>query len=112
MQDGKLTLAEVPLTGDDFGGHVTERADPRLHEPSLFKLAAKPHVGDLDIDVLVEQDILELEVSVDDAFTVEVRDAEDELTKDPPRLGEREARLLDEVVKQFAAGAEFRDEVD
>ena len=47
-----------------------------------------------------------------DAALVQVRDAEDKLAKDPPRLGCREATFLDEVVEQLPTRAEFGDEVD
>ena len=102
------------MAGDDFGGHVAEGSDAGVHEATFFKISAEAEVGNLDVDVLVEQDIFQLEVSVDDAFSVEVRDAEDELGKDATGFGERESGLVlfDEVVEQFASGAEFGDEVD
>jgi len=116
---GGRTLAEVAVAGDDLWGHVAEGADLCVKPPSALKLAAKAHVGNLDVDVLVEEDVLELEVAVDDALRVEVGDAEDELAKDAARLVEGEAAraggdgaLLDEVVEELAARAELCDEVD
>lgn len=110
----RRTFSEVSLSGDDFGSHVAEGSDAGVHEATFFKLSAEPEVCNLYVDVLVEQDILQLEVSVDDAFAMEVRDAEDELGKDASGFGERESGLVlfDEVVEQFSAGAEFGDEVD
>lgn len=110
----RRTFSEVSLACDDFGGHVAEGSDAGVHEATFFKLSAEPEVGNLDVDVLVEQDVFQLEVSVDDAFAVEVGDAEDELGKDATGFRERESGLVlfDEVVEQFASGAEFGDEVD
>lgn len=102
------------MAADDFGCHVTEGSDAGLHEATLVELSAEAEVGDLDVDVLVEENVLQLQVAVDDALGVEVRDAEDELAKDAAGLVEVEAVqvLLDEVVEQFAAGAKFGNEVD
>jgi hypothetical protein len=49
---------------------------------------------------------------MDDALPMEVRHTETELPEDPPRLGERKSTVFDEVIEQFAAGAELGDEVD
>ena len=113
------TLAKVAVAGDYLGRRVAEGADLGLEPPATLELAAEAHVGNLDVDVLVEEDVLELEVAVDDALAVEVGDAEDELAEDAARFGEGEAAraggrgaLLDEVVEQLAARAQLGDEVD
>jgi hypothetical protein len=49
---------------------------------------------------------------MDDALPMEVRHAETQLSEDPPRLGQRKSPVFDEVIEQFAAGAELGDEVD
>lgn len=107
-----LTFSKIPFRCDDFRRTVPKRADPCFHPPPLLKLAPEPEVGNLDVDAFVEQDVLEFEIAVDDAVLVQVRDAEHELTKDATRLAERQAALLDEVVEQFASGAQFRHEID
>lgn len=106
------TFSEILPARDDFGSAIPDRADPRVQPLAALKLSPEPKVGHLDLAALVEQDVFEFEVAVHDALAVQVGDPEHELAEDLPRLGRREATLLDEVVKQFAAGAQFRHEVD
>jgi hypothetical protein len=49
---------------------------------------------------------------MNDALPVKVRHAETELSEDPPRLGQRKSPVFDEVIEQFATGAELGDAVD
>lgn len=49
---------------------------------------------------------------MDDALSMQVRHAEAELPEDPAGFDEGESTMLDEVVEELAASAEFGDEVD
>ena len=63
-----------------LGRDVVWRAAEGLGDGvALHLLLAHAKVGDLDVPVLVEQDIVQLEVSVDDAAVVQVEQADGDL---------------------------------
>lgn len=111
-QNTALTFAQITLRSNNFRSTVPQRPDPGFHPPPFFKFPPKSQVGNLDIDPLVEEDVLKLQISVDDALAVKMRDAQYELPKDTPRFMEGQPTLLDEVVEELSARAEFRDEVN
>jgi hypothetical protein len=60
-------------------------------------------VNQLDVLVLVQQDVLEFQVSVDTGLVVDVCDGADELCEDALYFGGFECAVLQEVVVQFVA---------
>jgi hypothetical protein len=62
----------------------------------------KAKVGDDDVAVLVEEEVLELEVAVDNVLLVEIVDARDELRKELLRISLLEIAVGEDVVEQLA----------
>ena len=85
----------------------------RLHELALGDDLGEAKVGDLDARVVVlvaQQDVFGLEVAVRDALLVRVRHGLGQLADDAARLALRVLLLLDDAVKQLAAGDELDHE--
>lgn len=60
-----------------LGGDVIGSAAERFRRPvAVQALLAHAEVGDLDVPVLVEQDVVQLEIPVDDAATVQEEQAD------------------------------------
>ena len=58
------------------------------------------------------KDILELEITMDDALAVDIGDGETKLSKDPSSFRLCKHLVFDQVVVQLAACAEFADHPD
>ena len=69
-------------------------------------------VGDLEVSVAVEQQVLGLEVAVADALVVAVLDAADELLEVEARGRLVEAALCNDLVEEFAASDELEHDED
>ena len=54
---------EIWLTGNDLGGGVIGRAATRLHEFAVQHHIGESEVGDLDVQVLIQQQVLWFQVS-------------------------------------------------
>lgn len=104
-----LTLTRVFLPLEHFGTRIARSAAESIEEPPRFPLADKAEVAKLNTELAVEEDVLELEVSVDDPERVHVAHGESELAKDPTGLLLRQSAAFDEVVKELAPGAELGD---
>lgn len=89
-------------------GRTTERAR-RLAKPHV--LLAQTVVGDFDMTVEREKDVVELEISVDDALRVEVLQGEQDLASVEFRLSQSKLLLLD-VQHEISTRNVFHDEVD
>jgi len=75
-------VAHVGLSGEDFGSHVAEGSEHSLElarAVSAFNRCGEAEVSDLDVEVLVEEDVLGLEISVADAVGVQVVKALEDL---------------------------------
>ena len=60
-------------------------------------------VGDDDVLVAIEEEILQLQIPVHDALLVQVTNAGDELRKEPPRRAVLQVAVVEDVVEQLAA---------
>lgn len=96
-------MTQVLATSQHLRSCITGRA---------AEFPAEAKIGQLWITAFVEQDILEFEVPMDDAFAVNIAETETDLAEYPARLGFGEAGLLDEIVEELSAGAELGDEPD
>lgn len=100
--------ADVPsILDDELRGGVARAAAARSHQIArlVFEPVRETKVGDDDVAVPVEQQVLELEVTVDDALDVEVHDARDELGKELGSVLFLEVPVRQDVIKQFSACA-------
>lgn len=110
--EARRTFSTIFLSRDDLWRTVSKRPHPRIHPLALLKFPPKPEIRNLDVDPLIEEYVLELEITMDDTLAMEVCHAEDELAEDAARFSEGEAALFDEVVKELATGAELGHKVD
>mmetsp|Transcript_3398 Transcript_3398/g.7606 ORF Transcript_3398/g.7606 Transcript_3398/m.7606 type:complete len:221 (+) Transcript_3398:187-849(+) len=79
----------VELARDDFGRRVVGRAAARLEEVAVLHDVGEAEVGDAELLVAVEQQVLRLEVAVHHRVLVAVLDARHELLEHDPRPGLR-----------------------
>ena len=95
----------VGLVGDDLRRHVlrgpTERPSPLLPD----QLLGETKVGELDVAGGVEEQVLRLEISIDDASGVEVVEGKDDagdiegggLVREPPTVPQQRPKLTSEA---------------
>ena len=101
----------VKTTADDFRRGVVGASATRFEEVAVFDLARETEVCNFDVEVVVEQDVLWLKVTMNNLKLVTVFDAGHDLLEEPPSGGFGHASIGDDVFKQFAAG-EFEDDDD
>ncbi|KAK6935645.1 hypothetical protein RJ641_032675 [Dillenia turbinata] len=80
-------------------------------DADLIAHSAEPKVGNLEVAILVDEEVLGLEVAVEDAAGVAVGDSGDELLEVAAAEVLREA-ALGNLGEELAALEEFHDEVD
>ena len=80
--DGRTDIQ--PVLYDELGRRVAGRATARRHEvvAARAKVVGEAKVGDDDVAVAIQQEVLELQVTVDDVLLMQVGDAADELRKE------------------------------
>ena len=78
----------------------------------MFEAVCKPKVGDDDIPVAVEQEVLEFQVAMNDFLLVDVPDAGDELRKELACILLPQVAMGKDVIKQLASGRIFEDDTD
>lgn len=100
----------IESAADDLRRGVVRAAAARLQEVAVLDLIREAEVGDLDVEVVVEENVLGLEVAVDDLEAVGVLDAGDELLEETPRLRLGHAAVGDDVVEELAAGVLEHDD--
>lgn len=96
---------------DDLRAGVVWAAAARLEELAAALESGHAKVGNLDVALAVEEQVLGLEVAVADVEPVAVVDARDDLLEVVQRLVRAELALLHEVVKQLPAGHVLHDQV-
>ena len=89
---------------------VPDSAAEGVKEGTLFKLPGKSKVAELDATALVQEHILELEVSMDGASIMDITDGQAQLPEDNADLVFVDPALLDQVVEELPTGAELGDE--
>ena len=101
----------VEATTNNFRGGVIGASATRFEEVAVFDLTRETEVGNLDVQVVVEQDVFWLEIPVNDLEFVAILDAGHNLLEEPTGNWLSHASVRDDVFEQFTAG-EFEDDDD
>ena len=103
-----VALLAEHLRGDVVGGP----AQGLLPLPVIVHLGGQTEVSDLALHVVVEEDVAQLEVSVDDLVLVEVENSKENVSHEVSSL--RLGDCLPSLVKlhQTSFSADFQDDVD
>eukprot|EP00672_Neobodo_designis_P022365 CAMPEP_0174850216 /NCGR_PEP_ID=MMETSP1114-20130205/19102_1 /TAXON_ID=312471 /ORGANISM="Neobodo designis, Strain CCAP 1951/1" /LENGTH=523 /DNA_ID=CAMNT_0016084655 /DNA_START=308 /DNA_END=1876 /DNA_ORIENTATION=- len=106
--------AVVPALLEHLGGDVVGGAAHGLEQRrAVGRLEVRQaEVGDLQVVVLVEEEVLGFDVAVRDALRVAVTHAGDKLLEEPPGGGLVEALGLDDAVEELAALDHLEHHVD
>ena len=109
--------ALVVVLGVHLGRHELRRAYHAARRVTAAAAAGddggEAEVADLDLPLAaVNEDVVALEVAVDDAARVEVREALEDLAAPAPDRGGAGPRVSPAVLPQRAGGEELGDEVD
>ena len=101
-------LAGIFLALEHFGGAVADGATECLQIARLaFVFPRKPKIAQLDVFLLVEQDVLQLEVSMNTGLAMDVGDGANELCEDPLDLFNGQRAMTEEIVVEFITRAIF-----
>jgi hypothetical protein len=101
----------VKATTNDFRGGVIGAPATRFEEVAVLDLARETEVGNLDVQVVVEQDVFWLEIPMNNLELVAVFDAGHDLLEEPTGNWLSHTPVCDDVLEQFATG-EFEDDND
>ena len=99
----------VETTANDFGRGVIGASATRFEEVTVFDLARETEVGNLNVQVVVEQNVLWLEIPMNNLEFVAVFDAGHDLLEEPTSHRLSHASIGDDVVEEFTAG-KFEDD--
>ncbi|KAH3661301.1 hypothetical protein OGAPHI_006708 [Ogataea philodendri] len=97
---------------DQFWCCVTGGATTCFHQVCGSESVDKPKVCDDDIFVFVQQEIFELQVSVDDPLCVHVVDSGNQLSKQPTGHRFFQVPVFENVVEKFTSGGVFQHNSD
>ena len=100
----------VCLSGHNLGRGVMGGSTAGFQH-SISLQSSHTKVGNLDVAVLVQQQILGLEISVTNVESVAVVDSIDDLQKVRGGLVFLQTALFDQIVKQLAALNVFQNEI-
>jgi len=101
----------VKTTTNDFRGGVIGASATCFEEVAVFHLTREAEVGNLHVQVVVEQDVLWLEIPMNNLELVAVFDARHDLLEEPTSNWLGHASIRDDVFEQFTTG-EFEDDDD
>ena len=101
----------VKATANNFRRSVIGASATRFEEVAVLDLTRETEVGNLDVQVVVEQNIFWLEIPVNNLELVAVFDAGHDLLEEPTGDWLSHASIRDDVLEQFTAG-EFEDDDD
>ncbi len=94
-------------------GDVLRRATERVAAVMRPKVIAREaEVGELDMAIEVEENVLRLEVAIDDVLRVEVLDGQDDLYEVELSYSLRETGLFQKMEEELTAWTEIKHEVD
>lgn len=65
----------IETTTNNLRGGIVRTAATRLEEVAILDFVGEAKVGDLDVKVVIQQDVLRLQISMDDLQFVAVLDA-------------------------------------
>lgn len=105
-------LAGVLVSLDHLRGRVGGRAAKGLHERARVEKVGKAKVYDLDVEILVQQDVLGLQISVDDVVGVTVVEGGDDLPEKPPGFLLLDPLLAHNVVKELTTAGVLHHHVN
>ena len=92
----------LPRVREHLGSGVARTAARVAQHLARRAAGRQAKVGDPDVAVLVEQQVLRLDVSVHDVLRVEVADAAHNLHEEAPCLRLAAAPVLDDVLEELA----------
>ena len=101
----------IEATTNNFRGGVIGTSATRFEEVAVLDLTRETKVGNLDVQVFVEQDIFWFEIPMNNLEFVTVFNAGHDLLEEPTGNWLGHAAVVDDVVEQFATG-EFEDNDD
>ena len=91
--------ARIQSPSNDLRRSIIRTSTARLEEIAVLDLVAETEIGDLDVQVVVEEHVLGFEVAMYDLAFVRVVDAGDDLLEEAPGLGLVHAPVGDDVVE-------------
>lgn len=94
----------VELAGDDLWSGVIWTPTACLQEVAVCHDIAQAKVGDFDMEVVVEQEILGLQISMYNLMTVAVLDGAHDLLKELSSLVFLHLSMIDNVVEELGPG--------
>lgn len=96
---------------DDLGSEILRSAAETVQLVALDVLLGETEVGDLDVSIGIEEEILRLEVAVDDSFAVQVVETHRDLrgVETSTVFGET---AIGEVEEELASVEEIRNEIE
>jgi hypothetical protein len=101
----------VKATTNDFRGGVIGAPATRFEEVAVLDLARETEVGNLDVQVVVEQNIFWFEIPMNDLEFVAILYAGHDLLEESTGNWLGHASVRDDVLEEFTAG-EFEDDDD
>jgi len=102
----------VEATTNNFRGGVIGASATCFEEVAVLDLTRETEVGNLHVQVLVEQDVFWLEIPVNNLELVAVFDTGHDLLKEPTSNWLSHASIRDDVLEKFAPGEfEYDDDV-
>jgi len=101
------TRTLIFLALEHLRGSIAGSPAEGLHEGAALEFTSETKVTELDATALVEENVLEFEITMNDAFVVKICDGETELTEQQPGLVFAESPFLDQIIEQLSTGTEF-----
>ena len=96
--------AGVQLPADDFGSGVVWRSARSLKEVTVGHDVAEAEVGNLDVQVRVEEQVFWLQIAMHDLVAMAVFDGADDLLEKPPSRVFGDLAVADEKIEQLPPG--------
>ena len=102
----------IDTTSDDFWGSIVWAAATRGQEITVRDFVGQSKIGNLDIEIIVEENVFRLEITMDDFKPVRILDAGDDLLEKLASACFGHLAMLYDVVEQLATGVlENKDNV-
>jgi len=91
----------IQLSANNFRCCIIWTSTARLEEIAVCHDVTEAEVGNLDVHVLVQKQVLRLEISVHNLVAVTIFDSAYDLLKQFPSFGFSQPTMLDDVIEQF-----------
>jgi hypothetical protein len=99
----------IALSCDHLWRSIAWRAACRFEELPILKSVAETKVNDLDIPMVVKQEILRLEVSMNHIHSVDLLNAREDLMKEPAGVSFSNSAAGNDVIEKLATTAVLHD---